>query len=177
MGDGVGADIWTVRSAPKLCCVAFGRILLQPKPLLATWHDHAAHPLPSCQYIGIVRSSISDGRIMNFWLYTVIMFCILSSVDLAKAVVSNPNEYLPGNREALQRFYWITFPAIIGSIAVPIYGFFTMAWWQPILGFVLAVFLELHLTKRPLAQSIWLNRWAIRYSVLAAVLFAIAVFV
>lgn len=113
---------------------------------------------------------------MNFWLYTLIMFCVLSSCDLTQAALANPFKYLPTGQEARRQFTLLVAPAIVGSVAVPIYGFVNMPWWQPIVGFLCAVFMELHLTKKSLRQSIYINRWAVRLSAATAVLFLVALY-
>ena len=91
---------------------------------------------------------------MNFWLYVLCMYCILSAGDLSRHVTANHIGLLPISKPVRTIFFTLTAPAMFGVFALPIYGFFVMPWWQPIVGLLLAAILASLLTRRLLAAPI-----------------------
>lgn len=113
---------------------------------------------------------------MNFWLYVFCMYCVLSAGDLSRHVTANHIGLLPTSKPVRTTFFTLTAPAMFGVFALPIYGFFVMLWWQPIVGFLLAAILASLLTRRLLAASHWLYVWAIVFSLGATIIFLYSVF-
>jgi hypothetical protein len=109
---------------------------------------------------------------MAFWEFTVCMYCVLSSGDLARYVMANQLLHLPMNGAVRSAFFIVTTPAMVGVIALPVYGFVIMPWWQPIAGIVVASILGNVLTRSMLVGSSWLYMWSMGFSVAGALLFA-----
>ena len=109
---------------------------------------------------------------MGFGEFTVCMYCVLSSVDISRFVVANRFAHLPLNRTVRGAFFILIIPAQIGVLALPIYGFVSMPWWQPIVGIIVASILGNVFTRQMLDESSWLYLWAIGFSLAGVTLFA-----
>ena len=108
---------------------------------------------------------------MTFLEFTACMYCILSGGDLAHHVQQNELLHLPRKGPIRSAFFILTIPTTLGVLALPIYGFVVMPWWQPIAGIVVASILGNVLTRKMLAGSGWLYMWAMGFSVAGLVLF------
>lgn len=108
---------------------------------------------------------------MNFWEFTACMYCVLSSGDLGRFVVTNQATELPPNNIARSAFFILSFPATIGVFALPIYGIFVMPWWQPFLGMIVATIAVTLLTRSFFRQGHLLYLWTIAFSLAAVGLF------
>lgn len=109
---------------------------------------------------------------MALWEFTACMYCVLSSGDLSRFIVSNQFTHLPLNGAMRGAFFILTIPAMIGVLALPIFGFVVMPWWQPIVGILVASILGNVFTRRILSGSSGLYLWAIGFSVAGVALFA-----
>ncbi len=109
---------------------------------------------------------------MLFWEFTVCMFLLLSCIDTSRFVLSNDLSHLPLDRSVRKVFVILSTIAMIGANALPIYGFFVMPWWQPIVGFLSAAILCGVFTRQILAGSHWLYLWSIGFSLMAVASFA-----
>jgi hypothetical protein len=108
---------------------------------------------------------------MRFWEFTICMFCVLACGDLARAVLAQPVLHLPMNSTVRSAFYVLTLPAMIGVLAVPVYGFFVMPWWQPIVGVLVAALLAGVVIRGGLQGSSWMYLWAIVFAVAGVAVF------
>lgn len=113
---------------------------------------------------------------MTILKFIFCMYCILSSGDLARYVVANQLSHLPTNGTVRSLFMILTAPAMLAMFALPIYGFFVMSWWEPIVGIVAASILANLITRNLLAGSCWLYMWAMAFSVAGISVFGYSVF-
>ncbi len=108
---------------------------------------------------------------MEFWEFTVCMYCISSSVDIRRFVASDPMGQLPIGSLIVAIFFILTEPARICLLALPIYGFFVIPWWQTILGVAIALIPGIMFTREIVAGSYYLYLWSAAFSVSGITLF------
>lgn len=109
---------------------------------------------------------------MSFLLFVLCMYCVMSAADLTRFVTENRFSELPPAGPMPVAFYVLTFPAGIAVLALPIYGFFALPWWQVILGFLLGTMGTAVVTR--LAIRNWHYLWAMAFSVSAIIVFIVA---
>lgn len=101
---------------------------------------------------------------MSFFLYALVMSCFFTATDLTHKFSAGrwlaPHDYMPS---ASIIIFSLTLPAVIGFWAFPMYAFFKMPWWQPIVGFIVAGVVA-GLSRLFLGNSLWVNLWAIGLS-------------
>jgi hypothetical protein len=102
---------------------------------------------------------------MNFWVFAITIWCFLSAGDLVRSIAQSGPLHLPTNNAVRTIFYLGTVPATLGTVALPLYGFFIMSWWQPIAGLLIASIACGAITRPALRESGWLYVWALLFSV------------
>ena len=101
---------------------------------------------------------------MNFILFVAAIYCFLSSGDVAYHVNANHEKQLPPSTTVRFTYFVFMAPAALGVIGLPIYGFFVLPWWQPLVAVLIGSILGNVITRRKLAGSGWLYAWAMCFS-------------
>lgn len=109
---------------------------------------------------------------MNIWEYTLCLCCTLSSVGFMRLVFDDAFLSAPLRVAPREVLLVLTVPATMGLFALPIYAFFIMPWWQPIVGFGLAMWLAHLLNDRLFAGTKHAYTWSIVFSLFTALIFA-----
>lgn len=108
---------------------------------------------------------------MGFWGYTICVYLAVSGLSLDRQVLDNSFRGKPMGVVSRDAFLIVTGPSTIAVFGLPIYGFFIMPWWKPILGLLIAMGLAHVITRRLAARSAHLSPWAIGFSLANVALF------
>jgi hypothetical protein len=103
---------------------------------------------------------------VTFALFAAAIYCFISSGDISRHVFLSRVSELPRALMAKVTFYVLTGPVTIVIIALPIYGFVVLPWWEPVLALLIGSILGNVLTRRKLIGSGWLYAWAMLFAIL-----------
>lgn len=131
-----------------------------------------SYSLPSSQ--SILRKE------MTFLQFLICMYSFLSASDMVHHILKDDapgvgSLQLPASKAIRFIFYVLNAPSVLAVIALPIYGFFVMRWWQPILGLFISSILGNVLTRKYLAGSDLLYLWSSCFSLFGIVYFIFGV--
>ena len=112
---------------------------------------------------------------MNVWEYMLCLCCALSSVGFMRQAFDDALQSAPLSVAPREVLLVLTVPATMGLFALPVYAFLIMPWWQPVVGFVLAMWIAHLLNDRLFAGTKHPYSWAIAFSMITALIFVVTV--